>query len=443
MRGRLGARLLAASLAALLGFGMAARALASTGDAAAGKNGGASAGVAASEKPSGAAASEKPSSGGTSSEKSSSGKQSTAKQESKQLREAKEEKEALEQALEDAKGVISELKDSRGSVEARIGELNNELMDISSRIESLERRLAEKNGEIAEAKEDLAAAREDQKKQYEDMKVRIQFMYENGISTYIDALLSTRDIAGFLNAAEYISQIESYDRQKLAEYQETVREIREMKKQLKKEYEELEELKATVEGERESVSAAMRQKEEQLSEITEDIADAQSDAAYYEAEIQAQNEMIAAIQRAEAEKAAAGIRDSYGGGTFVWPCPASRRVTSDYGPRTAPMESASTNHQGIDIGAPEGSDICAAASGTVRAAAYSSAGGNYVMIDHGGGLYTVYMHASSLLVSSGQKVNAGDVIAKVGSTGISTGSHLHFGVSENGSYVSPWKYLGG
>lgn len=96
----------------------------------------------------------------------------------------------------------------------------------------------------------------------------------------------------------------------------------------------------------------------------------------------------------------------------------------------------SSNHKGIDIGASAGADIIAAADGTVTAASYSSAAGNYVMIDHGGGLYTVYMHASSLLVSPGQTVSAGDVIAKVGSTGISTGSHLHFGVSLNGSYVS-------
>ena len=107
------------------------------------------------------------------------------------------------------------------------------------------------------------------------------------------------------------------------------------------------------------------------------------------------------------------------------------------------MSGASSNHKGIDIGASAGADIIAAADGTVTAASYSSAAGNYVMIDHGGGLYTVYMHASSLLVSPGQTVSAGDVIAKVGSTGISTGSHLHFGVSLNGRYVSPWSYLGG
>ena len=87
--------------------------------------------------------------------------------------------------------------------------------------------------------------------------------------------------------------------------------------------------------------------------------------------------------------------------------------------------------------------IVAAANGTVKAANYSSAAGNYVMIDHGGGLYTVYMHCSSLAVSEGTAVSAGQTIAYVGSTGISTGNHLHFGVSLNGSYVSPWSYLKG
>jgi murein DD-endopeptidase MepM/ murein hydrolase activator NlpD len=185
----------------------------------------------------------------------------------------------------------------------------------------------------------------------------------------------------------------------------------------------------------------MKEKEAELADIADDIADAQSEADYYEAEIQAQNELIAAIKRAEAEKAAAGIVDAYNGGAFKWPCPSSTRVTSPYGERVSPTTGASTNHKGIDIGASYGADIIAAADGTVRAATYSSSAGNYVMIDHGGGLYTVYMHASSLLVSEGQTVSAGQVIAKVGSTGISTGNHLHFGVSLNGSYVSPWNYL--
>ena len=128
-------------------------------------------------------------------------------------------------------------------------------------------------------------------------------------------------------------------------------------------------------------------------------------------------------------------------GIFKWPVPSSTRVTSDFGPRTSPTAGASSDHKGIDIGASSGSDIVAAAPGKVIISRYSSSAGYYISIDHGGGLCTVYMHCSKLLVNVGDVVAGGDVIAKVGSTGISTGPHLHFGVSLNGSYVSPWGYL--
>lgn len=360
------------------------------------------------------------------------------------LKKAQEDKAQLEKELKEAQETIQDLKESKGNIEDKVAQLNKQLINISSRITDLENELTQKSEDITATQEELEAAKVDEAQQYEDMKVRIQFMYENGQSTYLEALLSSRDISELLNAAEYIAQIQSYDRQKLTEYQETVEQIANMEAQLEQEYTELQELKATVEHDKETVAAMMRQKESELAGIADNIADAQSEADYYAAEIQAQEEMIAAIKRAEAEKAAAGIVDNpYAGGVFTWPCPSSTRITSDYGTRISPTSGASSNHKGIDIGAAHGADIVAAADGTVKAATYSSAAGNYVMIDHGGGVYTVYMHASSLTVSTGQTVAAGQVIAKVGSTGISTGSHLHFGVSLNGSYVSPWSYLGG
>lgn len=363
---------------------------------------------------------------------------------SKTLQEAQDEKAALERELAAAQATIKDLKESKGDIEDKVAELNQQLVNISARITDLENQLTAKSQDIAEAQEDLADAKQQEEQQYADMKVRIQFMYENGQSSYLEALLSSRDISEFLNAAEYISQIESYDRQKLTEYEATVEMITNLEAQLEQDYADLQTLKATVENDKAAVAALMRQKEIELAGITDDIADAQSDADYIAAEIQAQEELIAAIRRAEAEKAAAGVVDNpYTGGAFVWPCPSSTRVTSDYGNRLSPTSGASSNHKGIDIGASYGADIVAAAAGTVKVASYSSAAGNYVMIDHGGGLYTVYMHASSLVVSAGQTVSAGQVIAKVGSTGISTGNHLHFGVSLNGSYVSPWSYLGG
>ena len=362
----------------------------------------------------------------------------------KSLQEAQDEKAQLEKALKEAQSTIEDLRDSKGDIESKVTELNQQLIDISARITDLENQLTAKSEDIQETKDELAGAKEREAQQYADMKVRIQFMYENGQTSYLEALLSSRNISEFLNSADYIAQIQSYDRQKLTEYQDTVESIVNLEAQLEQEYTDLEALKSTVESNKATVAAMMRQKESELADISGDIEDAQSDADYYAAEIQAQEELIAAIKRAEAEKAAAGVEEHpYTGGAFRWPCPSSTRVTSDYGTRVSPMSGASSNHQGIDIGASAGADIIAAADGTVTAASYSSAAGNYVMIDHGGGLYTVYMHASSLLVSPGQTVSAGDVIAKVGSTGISTGSHLHFGVSLNGSYVSPWSYLGG
>ena len=362
----------------------------------------------------------------------------------KSLQEAQDEKAQLEKALKEAQSTIEDLKDSKGDIESKVTELNQQLIDISARITDLENQLTAKSEDIQETKDELAGAKEREAQQYADMKVRIQFMYENGQTSYLEALLSSRNISEFLNSADYIAQIQSYDRQKLTEYQDTVESIVNLEAQLEQEYTDLEALKSTVESNKATVAAMMRQKVSELADISGDIEDAQSDADYYAAEIQAQEELIAAIKRAEAEKAAAGVEEHpYTGGAFRWPCPSSTRVTSDYGTRVSPMSGASSNHKGIDIGASAGADIIAAADGTVTAASYSSAAGNYVMIDHGGGLYTVYMHASSLLVSPGQTVSAGDVIAKVGSTGISTGSHLHFGVSLNGSYVSPWSYLGG
>ena len=362
----------------------------------------------------------------------------------KSLQEAQDEKAQLEKALKEAQSTIEDLKDSKGDIESKVTELNQQLIDISARITDLENQLTAKSEDIQETKDELAGAKEREAQQYADMKVRIQFMYENGQTSYLEALLSSRNISEFLNSADYIAQIQSYDRQKLTEYQDTVESIVNLEAQLEQEYTDLEALKSTVESNKATVAAMLRQKESELADISGDIEDAQSDADYYAAEIQAQEELIAAIKRAEAEKAAAGVEEHpYTGGAFRWPCPSSTRVTSDYGTRVSPMSGASSNHKGIDIGASAGADIIAAADGTVTAASYSSAAGNYVMIDHGGGLYTVYMHASSLLVSPGQTVSAGDVIAKVGSTGISTGSHLHFGVSLNGSYVSPWSYLGG
>ena len=315
------------------------------------------------------------------------------------------------------------------------------MISISAKITELEKDLSIKNDKIEETKLQLKAAEENEAQQYENMKLRIQYMYENSYYSYAETLLSSSSISEFLNLTEYISKIQKYDREKLEEYKATVVQIEEFEAQLQQERTELEAFKKEVEKEKANVAAVIATREKELATIKESLTEAQDEAEIIAAEIQAQEELIAEIIRIEKEKAAAGKTDSAYKGVFTWPVPSSKRVTSDFGPRKSPTAGASSNHKGIDIGASTGSDIVAVAPGTVTVSKYSSSAGYYITIDHGGGLYTVYMHCFELKAKYGDEVKAGEVIAKVGNTGISTGPHLHFGVSLNGTYVSPWGYL--
>ena len=388
------------------------------------------------------------------------------------LSEAQQEKKTLENDLQKAKELIDSLKGSKEDIQSEVEKLDKQLNEISGKVKELESQLSKKRQEIANTESALNKAKEQEKKQYRNMKKRIQFMYENGQTSYVEMLLSADSFTDFLNAVEYITQISQYDRKMLKEYQNMQVTIADTQKTLETDYASLQSLQAKVQEEKQAVAALESAKKGELNDVADDLTDAQTVAKAYEAEIQAQNEVIAQIQAAQkraAEQQAAqqqaqaaeenqGATDAAGEnqntaqnttpsgngqstGSMMWPCPSSERVTSDYGPRTSPTNGASSNHKGIDIGAAYGADIVAADGGTVLVATYSSSGGNYVIIDHGGGLCTVYMHASSLTVSAGQTVSKGQVIAKVGSTGISTGNHLHFGVTLNGVYVSPWGYV--
>lgn len=388
------------------------------------------------------------------------------------LSEAQQEKKTLENDLQKAKELIDSLKGSKEDIQSEVEKLDKQLNEISGKVKEFESRLSKKRQEIADTESALNKGKEQEKKQYRNMKKRIQFMYENGQTSYVEMLLSADSFTDFLNAVEYITQISQYDRKMLKEYQNMQVTIADTQKTLETDYASLQSLQAKVQEEKQAVAALESAKKGELNDVADDLTDAQTVAKAYEAEIQAQNEVIAQIQAAQkraAEQQAAqqqaqaaeenqGATDAAGEnqntaqnttpsgngqstGSMMWPCPSSKRVTSDYGPRTSPTNGASSNHKGIDIGAAYGADIVAADGGTVLVATYSSSGGNYVIIDHGGGLCTVYMHASSLTVSAGQTVSKGQVIAKVGSTGISTGNHLHFGVTLNGVYVSPWGYV--
>ena len=263
---------------------------------------------------------------------------------------------------------------------------------------------------------------------------------------YLEFVFVADSFGEMLNKADYIEMLSSYDRKMLDEYVAYAEYVALCKEGLEEEKGVLDEAKTAVEEEEAALNELIATKEQEMYKMTSDIQSKEAAIREYEAEIASQNETIAALEAAVAEerkKLAEEQGRKYDGGIFTWPAPSYKRISDEYGYRTHPILGVQQFHNGLDMAAPGGSPILAAYDGKVVAAAYSSSMGNYIMIDHGDNLYTIYMHASALYVSKGAEVSKGDKIAAVGSTGRSTGNHLHFSVRLNGNYVSPWNYLRG
>lgn len=365
---------------------------------------------------------------------------------------AKDKISSLEEEKKKTEETIQELEKLKADTESYVKELDGELARLDDELSSLDSRITDKEADIEETKAQLEEAKKTEEEQYASMKLRIKYMYEKGDTSYLDLLLESGSMSEMLNRAEYIQQISSYDRKKLTEYGEIKEKIADDEEKLEAEHEELLTLQEQTKAKQDSVEKLVGEKSRELQKYQNQIAANESQLASYQEDIEAQENRIQQIeaelkrQEEEARKKAQEKGEEYktvsiGNISFIWPCPSSSRITSGFGGRSSPTEGASSNHKGIDIGASSGSDIVAAADGTVTISTYSYSAGNYIMINHGGGVSTVYMHCSKLLVSVGETVKKGQVIAKVGSTGYSTGPHLHFGVRVNGAYVNPSQYV--
>lgn len=364
-----------------------------------------------------------------------------------QISEAQSEKQQLQSALTDIKALKEQLEGEKASLESYVVALDSNLEEIQQKIAELNSLIEEKEEEIRETEEELEAATLKQEEQYAAMKQRIQMMYEQNDDYYLETILSAESFGDILNKLDYIQMVVDYDDQKLEEYI-LIREYVEVcKEELDAEKEVLDEAKIGVEKEEASLAQLISAKETEIVVKQGDINNKAAAIAEYEADIKAQNEIIASLEAAVAEERKriaeeSGRKLTYDGGMFAFPAPSMTRISDEYGNRMHPILGVEQFHNGVDLAAPNGSPILAAYDGEVVAAAYSGSMGNYIMIDHGDSLYTIYMHASALYVSKGDLVAKGQKIAAVGSTGRSTGPHLHFSVRKNGSYVSPWGYLG-
>ncbi|MGN0365696.1 MAG: murein hydrolase activator EnvC family protein [Suilimivivens sp.] len=368
------------------------------------------------------------------------------KKKEEEISKAKEEKKALQSGLTNVKELKKQLETSKANLTNYVAELDANLVTIQAKIDELKTLITEKEEQITQKTKELEEALAVQQAQYEAMKSRIKFMYEKGDMLYMELVFSAESFGEMLNKADYIEMLSSYDRKMLDEYVAYAEYVALCKESLEEEKTVFDEAKATVEEEEASLNALISVKEQEIYNVSSDIKNKEQAIKEYEADIAAQDETIKALEAAVAEerkRLAAEQGRKYDGGVFAWPAPSYTRISDDYGTRTHPILGIQQFHNGVDMAAPGGSPILAAYDGKVVAADYNSSMGNYIMIDHGDGLYTIYMHASALYVSKGTEVTKGQKIAAVGSTGRSTGNHLHFSVRLNGSYVNPWQYLRG
>lgn len=395
------------------------------------------------------------------------------------LSEAEEEKKELEREKKELDSALSGLENDKADIIAYINKIDTKINKVTADYEKTEEKIDKKKKSIKKLTKKIEQAEIEINNQYDSMKKRIKYMYENGNSDYIDILLASGSLSEMLNKSEYIEKISDYDANMLDNYIAGKKELEEKKIALEEKKAALEIAAEALAEEKSALGKLEKKKKKEIELYNADIAKTQQAISNNRSELERQEKIIEdellkeQIRIAEEEKrrkeeeerkrqeelrrqqqqndsnnnsqngptAAPAVNNNNSAGGFVWPLAVTGKITSPFGNRNSPTAGASSSHMGIDISAPTGTAICAAKGGTVVTAAYSAGAGNYVMINHGNGVFTVYMHASSLTVSKGDEVSQGQVIAKVGSTGISTGPHLHFGVSVNGAYVNPSSYV--
>ncbi|MBC7082329.1 MAG: hypothetical protein PWR07_1098 [Bacillota bacterium] len=352
--------------------------------------------------------------------------------------------------MQETRRQLLTVKQKEKGVLAEIQKAEMELERTRTRLASLERQakrltqaVAQAERELAAAEDDLAGARKRLDRTLSLLRARLRAMYMSGPADYLEVLFSSTDFADFASRFEYVEILAKHDAQCLEEARAEVAvieakmaEVAKKKAKLQKERDDLARVQAQVKVQEAELAARVREREAILARI-------QKERARYEQALDELEEMSRELERAirelQAREAKAGRALPRWSGKFIMPV--KGRVSSDFGMRFHPILRKARFHSGIDIAVPSGTPVLAAADGIVIYSGWISGYGYTVIIDHGGGLSTLYGHNSSLLVKSGQSVLQGDRIARAGSTGLSTGPHVHFEVRDNGTPVNPWQWL--
>ena len=340
----------------------------------------------------------------------------------------------LQNQLDEANGQLED-------VQSDLSENLQQVEKLDSRIETAEKELAEQESKITELKEsisqletELNTITEKYDKQVELFKQRMVAIYIAGDTQYLDVLLNSSSLSDFISSYYIISQLTQID-------EELINNLETKKKSMDLSMQKLEnekkELATIVENQTRTTRTLQNTKkmrENFIAKLSDEEKNLQEKIDEINQQYDIVNQQILAL-------AQQGIDTAYIGGELEWPVPGYTRITSKFAMRVHPITGQYKLHTGVDIGAPEGANFVAANDGIVVKAELNAAYGNMVIIDHGGGISTLYAHGSEILVEVGQSVKRGDSILKVGSTGYSTGPHAHFEVRINGVATDPLPYI--
>lgn len=365
---------------------------------------------------------------------------------------------AFQSQISAAQQKLNQTNSQKQAAQSEVNQLDRELSSVQAEINQLNSQLAETSARLAKEQEELEQAKKVKTEQYETLKKRIRIMYEYGNSGYLEVILGAKSFSDFLTRVEYANRFMKHDNELLAEYAEAERIINENVVSIEADKKTIEDLQAKQVTKQQELDSKIKQK-------TAIVKQLDSNAATYEAQIadleQQDKNVQALIQKAqaaaaEAAKAAQTAQQSTtiargnpgrvynsDGRHFQYPVPAYQGYSpnSGYGYRGSPISGKQEFHTGLDLKATLNTDVVAAESGTVIYAGWRGGYGKCIIIDHGGGYSTLYAHNNVLYVSVGQQVSRGQVISGAGTTGYSTGVHLHFEVRINGQHTNPTGYI--